>query len=55
MPSGDMIWSLHGRCVGEASQVTDQATERRSAAVVCAKAAEKEGVGYDAKPALVVS
>lgn len=48
-----MIWSLHGRCVGEASQVADEATEEgRSAAVVCARAAEKEDVGYDAMPVL---
>lgn len=47
-----MIWSLHGRCVGEASRVADEATEGRSAAVVCARAADKEDVGYDAMPVL---
>lgn len=39
-PGGDTSWVLHGMCVGEASQVADEATEEGSAAVaVCVKAA----------------
>lgn len=47
-----MIWSLHGRYVGEASQVADEATEEGRSAAVVARAAEKEDVGYDAMPVL---
>lgn len=53
MPGGDTIWGLHGRCVGEASQVADEGTdEGRAVVVVRTEAAEKVDVRYDATPAL---